>query len=691
MYNQQHAQQHGMLNGGTGHRGYMGMGMNKPYAHHQNQQQHHVQHPQHQDHGGHAGNYGHHQHNLSGGGMANTTPHFAPAHLPNGTPNSLQSALQKAPSEHWTLQLQLAQQAREMTMSHPHARNHPSVNKNVLASATNGAQKEEVKEEHNRSRPVAPKDSDQVWTALDCGVQSLRSLSPTLFSYTFLTKLYLNSNKLTYLPPAIGRLRHLVTLDISLNEIRELPSEIGMLVGMRELFAFDNHISDLPIEMGSLYQLEMFGIEGNPLREDLKEIVMNQGTSELIRYLREDSQPGESPMDRPWIQVTDEPVPEEQQLKVLSWNTLCDKFCTQSQYGYTPSAALAWERRREMILEEVQGRSPDIFCMQEVDQENFNEYFRPNLAYNDYKGVFWPKSRAKNMPEKDAKWVDGCATFYKHSKYILLDKQIVDFMAIAINRSDMKSGHDVYNRVMPRDHIGTIAFLENRLTGARIIVANTHVFWDPAYTDVKVVQVGILMEEITKMADKYAKWPPCEDKQIFKYANGDSEGSAGADADEEVKPGPSLQYDDGTEIPLIICGDFNSVPDSGVYNLVGHGSMASNHTDLANRNYGNFTRDGITHPFALRSSYNHIGELDFTNYTPGYTDVIDYIWYSTNSLQVTGLLGNVDREYLARVPGFPNWHFPSDHLALLAEFAVKPRKDKKVIEADFGPQRDRRL
>lgn len=255
----------------------------------------------------------------------------------------------------------------------------------------------------------------------------------------------------------------------------------------------------------------------------------------------------------------------------------------------------------------------------------------------------------------------------------------------------MKGEHDIYNRVMPRDHIGIIAFLENRYTGARVIVANAHVFWDPAFTDVKVVQVAILMEQLTKLADKYAKWPPCTDKQLFRYANGDSEDSPATESDEELKPAPSMQYDDGADIPLLLCGDFNSVPDTGVYNLLAHNNMPASHADLAGHSYGNFTRDGITHPFSLRSSYNHIGELDFTNYTPGYTDVIDYIWYSTNSLQCTGLLGNVDKEYLGRVPGFPNWHFPSDHLALLADFAIKPKKEKKAIEVDFGPQRDRRM
>ncbi|KAK5018132.1 Glucose-repressible alcohol dehydrogenase transcriptional effector [Cryomyces antarcticus] len=106
--------------------------------------------------------------------------------------------------------------------------------------------------------------------------------------------------------------------------------------------------------------------------------------------------------------------------------------------------------------------------------------------------------------------------------------------------------------------------------------------------------------------------------------------------------------------------------------------------------YGKITGKGTSHPFSLKSSYSNIGELPFTNYTPGFTGVIDYIWYSSNAFQATGLLGEVDPDYLKRVPGFPNYHFPSDHLALLAEFVLKSKKEKKTVEADFGPQRDRR-
>jgi len=280
-------------------------------------------------------------------------------------------------------------------------------------------------------------------------------------------------------------------------------------------------------------------------------------------------------------------------------------------------------------------------------------------------------------------------------RYMCLDKQLIDFRNTAINRPDMKSEHDIFNRVMPRDDIAVAAFLENRQTGARLIVANVHIFWDPKYKDVKVVQAAILVEQLTKLGEKWVDLPPTSEKEkmTFKYENGDQpEGQEDEQQQEEVQqePVPSQEYPNLSALPLIVCGDFNSMPNSGVYDLIAHGSLSHLHEDLGNRRYGNFTRDGMTHPFSLKSSYSHIGELKFTNYTPTFVGVLDYIWYSTNALQVTGLLGDVDPDYLQRVPGFPNWHFPSDHLPLLVEFAIKSRKDKKMVEADFGPQREQR-
>lgn len=267
----------------------------------------------------------------------------------------------------------------------------------------------------------------------------------------------------------------------------------------------------------------------------------------------------------------------------------------------------------------------------------------------------------------------------------MLDKQIVDYRKMAINRVDMKGEHDIFNRVMTRDDIATIVFLENRATGSRLIVVNTHCFWNPEFADVKIVQIAILMEYLTRLTETYAQWPACKDKVLFKYANGDSE-----TAEVAKEPAPSVQYASSTEIPMVICGDLNSVPGSGPYELIAHGSLSHTHGDLTGRSYGSFTRDGMHHPFSMKSSYSNIGELDFTNYTAEWQGMVDYIWYSTGSLQCTGVLGEIDRNYIQRVPGFPSWHFPSDHLPLLAEFVVKGKKEKKVVEADFGPSRERR-
>lgn len=274
-------------------------------------------------------------------------------------------------------------------------------------------------------------------------------------------------------------------------------------------------------------------------------------------------------------------------------------------------------------------------------------------------------------------------------RFILLDKQLLEYGPSAIDRPDMKGQHDVYNRLWVRDEIAAIVFLENRETGSRLIVGNTHIHWHPAHTDVKIVQVAMLLERLAHLAQEYTKWPACKNKEAFRYANGDlPDGEAPA----VMTPGPSLQYSKAMDIPMILCGDFNSIPGSSAHELLSQGKLSSTIEDLAGRSYGTFTKDGLSHPFNLKSSYANVGEMAYTNYTPSFRGVLDYIWYATNTLQNTALLGEIDTNYLSRIPGFPNWHFPSDHIPLMSEFVVKPRREKRIVEADFGPsaQRDRR-
>jgi CCR4-NOT transcription complex subunit 6 len=701
MFNQHgHRQNHGMLNGVASHN-YQ-MNIHKTYANQSHAASHHMNHQDHASIVGAQYALGH-QHSSSGGALANSTPNFTPAHLQNGTPDSA-GALSKPPNAHWAEQLreytELEQAAK---VPHYYARHAPHVNRTPAATLSSLSTVPDGDEHGDRRKAPEPEDSEEPgsWGEMDLGGQGLKSMGASIFRcYPGLRKIYFNHNRLRALPIRIGEMRALTVLDLSFNQLSSLPAEIGMLTNLKRLLLYGNYLVDLPSEVGFLHRLEMLGIEGNRgFNPDLKERLIEYGTKEVVRYLREESarewigeiQNGHvtdyraapaPPLDREWISLTDETESELEKFTVFSWNVLCDRGATQAQFGWTPSQALSWDHRKQVISDEVRARNADILALQEIDQESYNEYFRPTLAMEDYRGFFWPKTRAQTMGEKEAKIVDGCAIFWKHSKYLLLDKQLIAYSREALNRPDMKGDHDVYNRVMPRDNIAVVAFLENRTTGSRLIVVNTHLVWEGSYADVKVVQVALLLEHLAKLVENYSRREAATVKEVFKFANEDS-----VEGTDTVRPelAPSQSYDSGTQIPLVICGDFNSTMDSGVYDLITQGSLSNSHVDLGTQNYGDFTKKGMNHPFSLKSAYSNIRDWPWTNYVPHFREVIDYIWYSTNTLQCTGLLGRVDPEYMRKVPGFPNWHFPSDHLALLAEFVVKSRKEKrKPVEADFG-------
>ncbi|KAH8427968.1 CCR4-Not complex 3'-5'-exoribonuclease subunit Ccr4 [Aspergillus melleus] len=681
MYTQTHQGQHVMMNGSQAHQRF---GMQIPKFQSQSHHPHPAQQAHHHTHHNQASHNINHQHNFSSGALAAATPHFTPGHLQNGAHANLDDDIDEPMNEHWQQQLQMAVESRQANSPHYYARAVAQQAKGIQIAPSQPEPQENGTDGRNGVTKTKPAPR-QGWHALDFGGQGLRALSTSLFSYTFMEKLYLGHNKLKVLPPAIGQLRKLEYLDLSHNDLTELPEEIGMLTSLKKLLLFDNHIRTLPYEMGYLYRLDTLGIEGNPLNDVLKSQIVKEGTKALIKYLREEMPVHLPPPDRDWVildETANSPNNPTEKITVLSLNALCDSSATQSHFGYTPSRVLSWEFRRELILSELRSHDSDIVCLQEVDQGSYNGFFREQLAYNDYKGVYWPRGRAMGMQEEEAKSVDGCATFFKGSKFILLDKQMINFGQTAVRRPDAKGQDDIYNRLWQKDHIAVVLFLENRLTGSRFIIVNAHLYWDPAFKDVKLIQTAILMEELTKLSDTYSKWPACTDKAAFRFSEAEGEEAA-----TPPEPAPSAEYSSGEQIPLFMCGDFNSSPGSAAYNLVSHGGLPEEHPDLEKRLYGNLSKMGMTHPFKLKSAYNSIGELSFTNYTPDFKAILDYIWYTSNTLHVSALLGEVDKEYLRRVPGFPNYHFPSDHIALFAEFTVKGKKGK-VVEADFGPQRN---
>lgn len=59
-----------------------------------------------------------------------------------------------------------------------------------------------------------------------------------------------------------------------------------------------------------------------------------------------------------------------------------------------------------------------IVSFQEVETDQFYNFFLPELKRDGYDGIFSAKSRARTMTESERKYVDGCAIFYRTSKYV---------------------------------------------------------------------------------------------------------------------------------------------------------------------------------------------------------------------------------------------------------------------------------
>ncbi|QLL34064.1 hypothetical protein HG536_0F03890 [Torulaspora globosa] len=506
--------------------------------------------------------------------------------------------------------------------------------------------------EHRMAGPKNTKFDDQLWHAIDFSNLQIFNISANLFKYTFLTRLYLNGNSLTSIPPAIKSLVNLRVLDLSHNKLTSLPKEMGHCYQLKYLYVFDNMITTLPWEFGSLFNLQFLGCEGNPLDKQLLKILTEKSVTGLIFYLR-DNRP-EVPMtkDRDFIEINadGDPVEKYKSLQeadehlsrdlakrsftVLSYNTLCQHYATPKMYRYTPSWALSWDYRREKLTEQILSYMSDVICLQEVEAKTFEDYWAPLMQKHGYSGLFHAKTRAKTMHSKDSKKVDGCCVFYKKSEFRVIFKDAVDFSGVWMKHKKFQRTEDYLNRAMNKDNVAIYLKLEHIESGEHVWLVTTHLHWDPQFNDVKTFQVGVLMDH---MEDLLREQSNAQSKQEIKKCS------------------------------VILCGDLNSEIDSAVYELLSTGRVQT-HDDVKGRDFGYMTQKNFAHNLSMKSSYSHIGELPLTNFTPSFTSVIDYIWFSTQSLRVRGLLGPIDSDYISEFIGFPNAKFPSDHIPILARF-----------------------
>ncbi|XP_010549782.1 PREDICTED: carbon catabolite repressor protein 4 homolog 1 [Tarenaya hassleriana] len=346
---------------------------------------------------------------------------------------------------------------------------------------------------------------------------------------------------------------------------------------------------------------------------------------------------------------------------VLSYNILADTYASSDIYSYCPPWALSWQYRRQNLLREIVGYRADIVCLQEVQSDHFEEFFGPELDKHGYQALF--KRKTNEVFSGNTNTIDGCATFFRRDRFSHVKKYEVEFNKAAQSLTEavipIAQKKTALNRLV-KDNVALIVVLEakfgNRAAdnpGKRqlLCVANTHVNVPQELKDVKCWQVHTLLKGLEKIA---------------------------ASAD----------------IPMLVCGDFNTVPGSAPHSLLAMGKIEPLHPDLMVDPLGILRpHTKLTHQLPLVSAYSSFARMGgslvaeqqrrrmdpttneplFTNCTRDFTGTLDYILYTADTLTVESLLELLDEESLRKDTALPSPEWSSDHIALLAEFRCMPR------------------
>lgn len=103
--------------------------------------------------------------------------------------------------------------------------------------------------QHNAMNSNTESNSKKIflWTELDLSSNGLRSVSNQIGLYNHITALYLNDNKINFLPEDVfSTLKSLRTLDLSANALTQVPKSLGMISTLEKLYLDDNQIREIP-------------------------------------------------------------------------------------------------------------------------------------------------------------------------------------------------------------------------------------------------------------------------------------------------------------------------------------------------------------------------------------------------------------------------------------------------------------
>jgi CCR4-NOT transcription complex subunit 6 len=108
--------------------------------------------------------------------------------------------------------------------------------------------------------------------------------------------------------------------------------------------------------------------------------------------------------------------------RVVSYNVLAEIYATQQMSPHCDAWALGWSYRLPNLLRELRDAAADVLCLQEVQADHYERCFKPWMADNGFDGLFKHKTREHAMGK-----VDGCAIFWRRSKFRLSEQYSIEF------------------------------------------------------------------------------------------------------------------------------------------------------------------------------------------------------------------------------------------------------------------------
>jgi len=279
--------------------------------------------------------------------------------------------------------------------------------------------------------------------------------------------------------------------------------------------------------------------------------------------------------------------------RICTYNVLVQHFIDCEKYPHSNAEHVAWEFRWKLLQSALDNANADIFCLQEVEESAFQDYWFAKFRDLGCQAHFQAKPS----------W--GNVVAFRSSKFSL---EWIDSRSRALL---------VCLRMLENDHL--------------LFIANVHLSAKFDKTEEKMSQVKSLMKQI---------------QNRVKTLNVSSDSYS-----------------------IVVCGDFNSNPSQGVYNLFMDGFLRKEYRD----SYGNsYSNDDVILPCQFRSA--HLEKfscepkwtVSVTNHD--FVDTVDYIMYSDDKIEIVDCEEVTSARTSKHIPNETN---PSDHLPIIAELRVR--------------------